>query len=264
MNLSSKYYYKIHLQYDGSDYIGFQWQKEKPTIQSEINLALSKICHGQFSTLGASRTDAGVHALYQIVKITSETAVKQEDFIRHLPQSIICTHFEQADFRFNPTLIAKSKEYRYFFSQIKNTNLENQKYIPNCSFQLDFDLMKKCVELIKGEHNFQNFVSTGSNVKSTIRTISESRIDIVNPHDIFSQYPLFKIPPSISSCFQVTLIGDGFLKQMVRHLVSGLWMVGSQKMTLEEFKNNLDGQKQTKQLWKVAPANGLFLFKINE
>ena len=262
---TGKYYYKAVIQYDGTDYCGFQWQKDIPTIQNDLNLAIQKIVPGKITTMGASRTDTGVHAMDQVVKFTSENAINIDSnyFNQHLPSQIRCLSFEPCSGEFKPANDPISKEYRYFFSNKKNTEIKDQKFIANNPFELNIDSMKACLKLIPGTHNFQNFCSTGSNVKSTEREIILCELEEVNPNEIFGTSALFKVPSDLETCYQLRIVGNGFLKQMVRHIVSGLWMVGNHRITVEDFGKILNGPKKKQRLWKVAPAQGLFLYKIN-
>ena len=108
----------------------------------------------------------------------------------------------------------------------------------------------------------QNFCSAGSNVKSTVRSITLCELTEINPHSIFDHDDFFKLPAELTNCYQLRIEGDGFLKQMIRHLVSALWMVGSGKLSREEFLFQLKGPKRDKRIWKVASPSGLYLFDI--
>ncbi len=257
-------YYKLKVQYDGTNYAGFQYQKDAPTIQAEINRALSEIFDGKISTKGSSRTDTGVHARTQWVKITLDSVIDEEHFLEKintlLPKDIRCLEIFKSNFEYNPILNVAMKEYRYFFTNIKNPQNLNRRFIANISNELDFDLMKAGLVKIKGTHDFKNFTSTGSNVESTIRTIFKAELSLVNLSQVFEKDSLFY---SNEDCYQLIFEGDGFLKQMIRHLVSGLWSVGTKKFTLDEFEEVLSGEKLVKNSWKVAPPNGLILYKID-
>ena len=100
-------------------------------------------------------------------------------------------------------------------------------------------------------------------MKSTVRNIKVCELEIINPQNIFYGSELFKVDSSITECYQFKIEADGFLKQMIRHIIRGLWMVGSGKLSIEDFKQLLDGPLVTRQLWKVANPKGLFLYKIN-
>lgn len=260
-------YYKAQVQYAGTDYAGFQWQNNLKTVQSEFNEALSKLLEGKFTTKGASRTDTGVHALDQVIKITSENIIESSSFLPKLnaalPASIRCLHLEACHGKFQPGTEAVSKEYRYFFTNKTQVSKEESQFIANISNPLNEQVMLKCMEQLQGIHDFVNFYSTGSNVKSSIRTVHSCHLKQVNPHDIFTGNSLFPIPSHLDQCYELRIEADGFIKQMIRHIVSGLWMVGSGKLSVEDFRILLNGPKKEKQLWKVASPNGLYLFKIN-
>lgn len=260
------YYYQAILQYDGTDFFGFQWQQGIPTIQNSFNEALGQLIKGKVTTTGASRTDSGVHALGQVVKISSEYVIDELEFPQNLnlilsPQ-IRCLSFSPCEGDFKPSSDHLSKEYRYLFTNEKFRSASTLRFVPNFSNPLDMAAIQSCVNKLKGIHDFKHFYSQGSNVKSTVREIYLCELKTVNPHSIFPKDSLFNMPGSLESCFQLKIIGNGFLKQMIRHIVSALWMVGSGKLTVDEFSKLLEGSEESLKRWKVAPANGLFLFEI--
>jgi tRNA pseudouridine38-40 synthase len=261
-------YYKATIQYDGTNYFGFQWQKDIPTVQNDFNLSLQKLLTGKVTTVGASRTDTGVHALEQIVKITSEERIEHESFLGHfnkaLPSHIRCVNLVDCEGSFNPISHRKSKEYRYLFTNKIQSSCLDQKFIANNPYSLDIDLMKECARRLVGEHSFHNFVSTGSNVKSTIRDISLCELSEVDPHEVLQQKDLFFLPDDLRRCYQLRILGNGFLKQMVRHLMSALWLVGNGRLSPEDFYLLLEGPLKTRRLWKVASPRGLFLYRFHE
>ena len=260
-------YYKATLQYDGTDYAGFQWQKDAPTVQNDLNVALKKITSGKVTTMGASRTDSGVHAFEQVVKITTENKfdchLVLPQLNSELPSSIRVLGLSDTTSDFRPASDGRSKEYRYLFTNKFAFSKQERKYIANIAKPLNIAAMIKCAQAINGTHDFCNFVSTGSNVKTTVRTVSVCELSEIDPHQLFSESSLFHIPSELQTCYQFKIEANGFLKQMIRHLIRGLWMVGSGKITEEEFLTLLDGPKIDKQLWRVAPASGLYLYRIN-
>ena len=260
-------YYKATIQYDGTDYFGFQWQKDIPSIQNDFNLALAKLVSGKITTMGASRTDTGVHALEQIVKITTEQEINCDIFLNEfnktLPAQIRCLKIIPCEGSFNPIMNGKSKEYRYLFTNKLNSGCIDQKFIANNPYEIDLALMKKCAQEIVGTHSFHNFFSAGSNVKTTIREILLCEISEVDPHDVLPQTDMFLLPQDLRSCYQFKIEGKGFLKQMVRHLMSALWLVGNGKLSPEEFSLLLIGPVKTRRLWKVASPRGLYLYQFN-
>jgi tRNA pseudouridine38-40 synthase len=262
------YYYKALIQYDGTNYFGFQWQKGLPSIQNTFNESLGQIRSGKVTTMGASRTDTGVHAVEQIVKITSEKPIKIELVLpklnRALPSQIKCLDLLPCEGSFKPTVGSYCKEYRYLFTNLIESSCIDQKFIANNPYRLDIEQMKKCAQTIVGTHDFQNFYSAGSNVKSTIRDISFCELSKIDPHVVLPQTGVFSLPLDLRECFQLKIVGNGFLKQMVRHLMSALWLVGGGKISPDEFDLLLKGPQKTKRLWKVATPRGLYLYKITD
>lgn len=261
------YYYKTTIQYEGTNYAGFQWQNGIHTVQSEFNSALKKLIDGKITTMPASRTDTGVHAMEQVVKISSSHPIDLSSFLelfnQALPPQIRCVDIKTCEGLFRPAAAATSKEYRYFFTNKTQVSKEEGQFIANISNKLDLDKMLICTRALAGKHDFCNFYSSGSNVKSTVRTISFCELSEINPQEVFSGLDLFLIPKDLTNCYQLRIEANGFLKQMIRHIVSSLWMVGSGKLSPDDFLAILDGPKSEKQLWKVAAPNGLFLYRIN-
>ena len=259
-------YYKATVQYDGTNYYGFQWQKDIPTIQKEINLSLNQLLGGQISTVGASRTDKGVHALEQIVKITSQHQIEHNSFMaalnKTLPPEVRCLSIEPCDGSFNPITSSASKEYRYLFTNTLMSGGLEQRFIANYPYNLNLELMQKCAREIVGRHDFRNFCSAGSNVKTTIRTVLDCEITTIDPHIVLPSGDLFSLSPELKQCYQLRIEGEGFLKQMVRHLMSALWLVGRGKISHEEFSLLLSGRPKDGRLWKVATPRGLYLYRF--
>lgn len=257
------HYYVATIQYDGSEYCGFQFLPNLKTIQGEINLALNQVLKCKSTTICASRTDSGVHALQQIIKITTEKEITSDifDLINtHLPLAIKLLSFNDTTWDFKPTTVASKKTYRYLFTNQPNSN--HNPYIANIGNQLDIELIKKCLEHFLGEHDFVNFCSAGSNVSSTKRNIYSLNIEKINPQLFLQKALVFNLNNLPDECYQLEITGNGFLKQMVRHIVSSLWQIGTGKISEEQLISLINGQKSEKRNWKVAPPNGLYLYAI--
>lgn len=261
-------YYKSIIQYDGTRYCGFQWQKDLSTVQYDINISIAKLLDGKFTTMGASRTDTGVHAVEQLFRITSENEIECDSFLvelnKILPLQIRFLSITPCLASFMPTTASISKEYRYLFTNTLKSGCMDQMYIANNPYPLNIEAMKECTKMIVGKNSFHNFCSAGSNVKTTIRDIFSCELSQVNPHEVLPQNGLFEVHPDLQNCYQLKIIGSGFLKQMVRHLMSALWMVGNGRITVEEFAGLINGPLKTKRLWKVADARGLYLYRFQE
>jgi len=260
-------YYRALIQYDGSGYAGFQWQKDAPTIQDELNKALRALIPGKFTTMGASRTDAGVHAHAQVLKVTGGDELLEHGFAPRLntllPPQIRCLSFESCSGSFNPAQDKSRKEYRYLFTNQARVSMADRRFIANMAVPLDISLMQACVAQLEGLHNFQNFYSTGSNVRTTEREIFSAELTRIDPREVFNHNPLFTVTDELTHCYQLRLVGNGFLKQMIRHLMSALWVVGSDKLSRNDFTELLTGPRQNKQRWRLATPRGLHLYSIS-
>lgn len=216
--------------------------------------------------MSASRTDTGVHAMSQVVKITSDQEIDCSSFMKALnlalPSQIRCLDLVSSTAKFRPANDHHTKEYHYYFTNKRIVPIEEKRFVSNFSKELNFEAMQFCIRALVGTNDFKNFCSAGSNVKSTVRTIEICELIEVNPHTFLSPSEFFVLPKDLTNCYQLRVVGNGFLKQMIRHIVSGLWMVGSGKLTTDDFMNLLHGEKRDKRIWKVAPPNGLFLMDI--
>ncbi len=250
-------YYKAIIQYDGSDRLGFQWIEGKPTIQGDLELSLKQILEGEFTTRAASRTDKGVHAFGQVVKISTEdpSSLDTNKLNTALPSHIRCLDISPCAANFIPSMDQTSKEYRYLFT----TSLHA--YIAGAPTPLNIDNMQACVAMLKGRNDFKNFWSIGGIANTTIRDILECDLTLINPQELFKD-SLFTAE-DITSCWQFRIVGSGFLKHMVRHLVGALWMVGAGKISVEEFSQYLKGEQKQMRPWKKADPRGLYLLKVS-
>lgn len=252
------HHYKLILEYKGTGYLGWQIQPEGsgPTIQGELNRALRAISkNDDVRSLGAGRTDAGVHALGQVAKVDIHLKITPESLVKalngNLPEDIRILHAEISDAEFFPTVHAKSKEYHYRFTcQRTSTALQND-LIQNHSYELDLAKMREACKILIGEHDFTNFFCEGTEVSSNVREMYECEILEVNQG-------LWMLPPH----YIFRVVGNGFLKQMVRLMMGAVWNVGRGKITLSDLQNALGPTKLSK-LGAVAPPNGLYMVRVN-
>ncbi len=237
--------------------MGWQWQEGKLTIQSDLDVALQKIIQGSFTTRAASRTDKGVHAIGQVVKISAEdpTTFDAKQFNEALPSHIRCLDLTPCPKDFIPSIDQTSKEYRYLFTDTAEL------YIAQAPSPLNIDNMQVCVARLLGTNDFRNFWSIGGTSNTTIREILECDLTMINPQELFRD-TLFTVR-DVTSCWQLRIVGRGFLKHMVRHLVGALWMVGSGKISVDEFSEYLHGELRAQRPWKKADPRGLYLLKVS-
>lgn len=246
--------YKAILQYDGTLYQGFQFVHGAPTIQGDLNLALTRLIPGEFTTRAASRTDKGVHALAQVIKISSLTPLTLEELNQVLPATMRCLDLTACPEEFIPSMDQVSKEYRYLFGSTPDS------FIAAATGDLNIEAMQKCAHMLQGVHDFKNFWSIGGVSNSTTRHILTCDLTSIDPRELFRD-TLFTTQQT--SCLQFRIVGTGFLKHMVRHLVGSLWLVGSGKLTLDQFAQYLHGELKPQRPWKKADPRGLYLLKVS-
>lgn len=256
-------YYKAIVQYDGSDRMGFQFQVGMPTIQGDLNLSLQQILQGKVTTRAASRTDKGVHAFAQVLKISAEdpSPLDAAQLNAALPPHIRCLAISPCAGDFIPSVDQSSKEYRYLFTNTLGASGQDQPYIAQTPYPLNIENIQSCVEMLRGTNDFRNFWSIGGLANTTLRDILLCDLTIINPHELFKN-SLFSAG-DVTSCWQFRIVGKGFLKHMVRHLVGALWMVGNGRLTKEDFSNLLHGEQKEQRPWKKADPRGLYLLKVS-
>ncbi len=253
-------FYKLKIKYKGTRYQG--WQKQthtEMTIQGQLEKALSKISKSnEIHSIGSGRTDSGVHALSQYVRVRMPLKIEAQSLRKAinsiLPRDIECLTCEDSTEDFHPTFGAKDKTYRYVFSLGKRSDALAADMMTFMSRDLDIEKMKSaCGEFI-GEHDFADFFTTGTKVSSTVRTIFECSLYEESPAGFMgSVYPKYFV-------FEVK--GSGFLKQMVRLMVSTIWNIGEGKVSVEDLRGALS-KPTGRKLAAVAPPQGLFLSEVN-
>lgn len=222
------------------------------TVQGELNKALRVISKSEnVKSMGAGRTDSGVHALGQVAKVAIELEIVPENLLKalnvNLPEDIRVLDCVVSDVEFLPTVHAKSKEYHYRFTCNRTFTAFQNDLIYNHPFELNIEKMREACKLLIGTHDFSNFYCEGTEVSHHIRRIYECEIlEIEQSTWMLPSHYVFKI------------VGNGFLKQMVRLLMGALWNIGRGKISLEEFKNAL-GPTKVPRLGPVAPPNGLYM-----
>ncbi|WP_408098590.1 tRNA pseudouridine(38-40) synthase TruA [Peredibacter sp. HCB2-198] len=252
-------HYRLIVQYKGTRYLGWQVQPVSAglTVQGEVNKALATVSKSDdVKTLGSGRTDAGVHALGQVVKASIPLTIDPANLVKalngNLPEDIRVIHAENSDEEFFPTVHAVSKEYHYRFTAQKMVMPFQLDLIANYPFDLDLDKMREACKILIGRHDFTNFYCEGTEVAHNVREIYECEILEV------SQGDWGMLPPH----YVFRIVGNGFLKQMVRLLVGAVWNIGRGKISLEQLQSAL-GPTKVQRLGPVAPPEGLYMVRVN-
>lgn len=249
--------YKITFSYNGSGFFGWQKQIDQKSIQGEIEKVVQKISKSQdIQVVGCGRTDAGVHAVKQVTRVKMPLKI-EEDSLKNalnslLPESIRASHVEMAHDDFQPVYDAKSKTYRYVFSLKKIANPFLKDTVSFIGKDINLTKMNEACKIFIGRHDFEGFSTKGTPVKTTIREITRCHIFKEN----------INYGPGLSEdvyIFEVS--GSGFLKQMVRLVVSAVWSYAEGKIEERDILNQFNNPSENK-IAPTAPPQGLYLFDV--
>jgi tRNA pseudouridine38-40 synthase len=249
---------KLLLEYDGTDYKGWQIQKQGLTIQEVIENTIQGITGMHTRVISASRTDAGTHALGQVITFRTESRLDPETIKRALNAlltgDIRVVDASEVDDSFNPRYDAKRKSYFYIISNQRYSSAFLYRYTWLVQYPLKLPDMKKAARALIGKHDFSSFRGTGSNTENNIRKIFSLRIEKLKEIDFMTA--------NIKGEFiKISIEADGFLRHMVRNIVGTLVEIGRGRIpvsNMEEILNSCDRRLAG----PTAPANGLFLERI--
>ena len=241
---------KLTIEYDGKDFNGWQKQPDNavPTVQGEVEKALSDFFKKEITVIGASRTDRGVHALGQRAVIDVDTTVPIEKLplaVRpFMPEDIVITDAIVVDDDFHPRFNCVNKTYVYKIYNGQYKNPICRKYTEFCYKHLDENKMNEASKAFLGIHDFKAFAASGNSSKTTVRTVFD--IGVKREGDFVS----------------ITVTGDGFLYNMIRIIAGTLMLAGEGRISykdIEEVILSLDRAKAG----KTAGPEGLTLLQIN-
>ncbi len=239
--------YKLLLEYDGTTYAGWQRQLAQPTIQAALEDALLQITQCSISTVAASRTDAGVHALGQVVSFRSDKPLLPYEWTRALngvlPKNISVRQTEVAADDFHARYNAHSKIYEYRILNQPTRPALDRLRVWQIAKPLDVNRMRNASRHVLGQHDCTSFQGSPTSTKNPACTIQ--RIDCL--HD----GPLIRF----------TIQADRFLKQMVRALVGTLVEIGHQKRAPDALATILEA-KDRREAGPTAPPQGLYLLRV--
>jgi tRNA pseudouridine38-40 synthase len=239
---------KLVIAYDGTAYHGWQTQLNKATIQETIENAISTITKQKVDLTGSGRTDSGVHALGQVANFKADTKIPEDKMKialnANLPLDIRILESVDVDIDFNSRFDALDKTYMY---QIYNDRVQSPFYARYSCFIpqiLNIDKMEEALHLIIGTHDFKGFMATGSNVKTTVRTVYDAKL-------------LKK-----GKMLRIYINGDGFLYNMIRIIAGTLIDIGKGTKSTSCIEEAIIN-KDRKALGQTAVPQGLFLINVN-
>jgi tRNA pseudouridine38-40 synthase len=250
--------FKLLLEYNGTAYQGWQVQKNRLTIQGVIEDRIFKITGEQSRIIGASRTDAGVHALGQVAAFRTESGLDPETIKRALnallPQDIRVLDASEVDDSFNPRDRAVKKSYFYIIANQRESSAFIYSYAWIIQQPLELKSMVEAAQVLMGTHDFSSFMGTGSSIKNPVRKIFSLSIERLGKID-------FMTAGLKGNFIKIGIEANGFLRHMVRNIVGTLVEIGRGRFTADRIKEILESHDR-RLAGPTAPASGLFLERI--
>jgi len=241
--------FKIIVEYDGTHFFGWQRQKDKKTIQGELEKALSRIMNQNIRITGSGRTDSGVHALGQVANFHALTDMDpymiKKAVNSMIKDPIVIRECCVVDDAFHAQYDAVSKEYHYYMLNREDPSAIGALFQWHIRRPLDIGWMQQCCQAIVGVHDFQSFENTGSPRSTTIREVGGSEIRQLEENRL-----------------AFIIRANGFLKYMVRNLIGTIVLAGQKKISVQEFTDILKA-KDRRKAGPTAPPHGLFLKQVN-
>ncbi|MFH1847317.1 MAG: tRNA pseudouridine(38-40) synthase TruA [Candidatus Omnitrophota bacterium] len=238
---------KFTITYDGTNYKGWQRQKDSPTVQAEVEAAVAKVFGKHHHVWGASRTDAGVHARAQIAHIKIKTSIPVENIKKAintiLPEDIGVVDAQDMPLDFHAQFQAKSKLYCYHILNSRDRDPFTCRYAWRVPYKLNVSLMKEEAAFLVGEHDFKSFQASDKRERSSVREIFSINIE------------------KKKTALVVEIQGSGFLYNMVRNVVGTLVEIGRGHFSSGSMCEVLYARDRTK-AGPTAPAKGLFLMDV--
>ncbi len=238
---------KLTVEYDGTEYCGWQIQPNGVTVQQCLESAIEKLTGERVCVIGSGRTDSGVHAKGQVAHFDTECTIPPERIAlainTHLPDDIRVVRSERVADDFHARFCAKNKTYCYKMYLSETIRPLLDRYAARVTYPVDLTLMQTAAELFVGEHDFCSFMASGSEVKDTVRTIYSASVKQVEDEIYF------------------TVCGNGFLYNMVRIMVGTLVEIGAGRIDINALKRALNGGDRSL-AGKTMPPRGLTLMKV--
>jgi tRNA pseudouridine38-40 synthase len=241
--------YLIKIEYDGTNFVGWQSQKNGKSIQSSIELALKKITKNKTKIIGAGRTDKGVHALSQFANFKLKKKIDNKKvfldsinfFLKKNLISIL--NIKEKNRNFHSRFSAKLRTYEYLIINRQGTLSINRSRAWHVKKKIDLKLMKRGAKLLEGTHDFSTFRASSCSAKSSIKKLHPIKINKKN------------------DMIKIRLSSKSFLQNQVRSIVGCLKYLSTHKWSFIEFKKAFKSKKRIN-CAPPAPACGLYLKKI--
>lgn len=239
---------KLTIEYDGSNYLGWQRQNDPRTVQGTIESAILTLTGKPATLTGSGRTDAGVHALGQVASFLTDSHLHVKDVQNALnailPKDIIILDCEEMPDRFHARYDVISKTYRYHIINRLLPPAIGRQYAWHIKHPLNTGAMTQALTLLTGRHDFASFEGAGSPRSSSVREIMNASLKFEEDGRL-----------------DITLQADGFLRHMVRNIIGTLVDVGMAKIAPNGVNTILEAKDRSR-AGITAPAQGLFLVSV--
>ncbi|MSR24524.1 MAG: tRNA pseudouridine(38-40) synthase TruA [Nitrospiraceae bacterium] len=240
--------FKIILEYDGTAYAGWQRQPNQPTVQEAVETAVRSVSQAAIPVIAAGRTDAGVHALGQVVSFITEKSLSLGEWLRALnatlPEDISAQSVERTADDFHARYSAVRKLYAYRILHRPERSALERTRAWHVYGKLNLDAMREAAKHLVGKYDFSSFQGHPTDVENPICDLQ--RLEISKDQDIV----------------RIEIEADRFLKQMVRAMVGTLVEVGQEKRKPVDMQTILDA-KDRRAAGYTAPAHGLYLVRVD-
>src|SRR5262249_9190133 len=218
-------YFKATVEYDGTDFTGFQWQHQTRTVQGELEAAIALRTGQTLRLTGAGRTDAGVHALGQVVSFGVETQIPLDRMAlalnSALPPDLTVRHVEEVGPEFNARFSASSRLYAYLILNRRLPSALLRRYSAFCSEPLELEAMQSGAQMLRGEQDFAAFTNELQDDQTTMREVMRCQV---------GRYRHLVL---------VRIEANAFLRGMVRSIVGTLLEVGTGKRSPDSIRDLL-------------------------
>ena len=238
----------LMVQYDGTDYAGFQIQPHAPTVQEELERALSVVLAEPAKVRAASRTDAGVHALGQIVAFETSNPIPAGNLVaalnERLPMAVNVVDASEVEPEFDPRYDAVRKLYSYRILNRVTGSPFMARYLWHIADPLDVAAMQAAAELLCGRHDFSAFCAAGGSATDMVRELYRFDVD------------------DAGQVVEMHIEGDGFLYKMVRSMVGTVVEVGLRRISATTVREILASRDRSR-AGPTAPSCGLCLVRVS-
>ena len=242
--------YKITIEYDGTNLVGWQKQKEGPSVQEFLEKAIAGFSHQQVEVFGAGRTDAGVHALAQVAHFDFDGNLNEykmqeslNALLRELQAPVSVWKTEKVDNDFHARFSAKGRGYIYRILNRRGASPLLVNRVWQVTYPLDVGKMRQGAKYLLGNHDFSSFRGSGCQALSPVKTLDKLDIEKIGDEIIF------------------TVEARSFIYHQVRNMVGTLMQVGNGDLSPQDIKLILEA-KDRKKAGISAPAYGLYLNKV--